>query len=100
MMKGNRERQKQRALEPQKWLYLEPESNSNGENSLGWGLGSVTQVPGTEFVQVKGVTWREVVFHFWTNQITTGSHDTYQWIHIYTGLACFSDFCNDFVNSL
>lgn len=65
--KNNMMKRQQRQADSGTWnhkndFYLEPESNSNCENILGWGLGSVTQVPGIE-----------LTFHFQTKQITARS---------------------------
>lgn len=70
MMKRQQRQARQRALEPQKWLYFEPQSNSNGENGPGRGSGRRKPVPGAAFVPVRGAAYRvRVAFPDWASHI-------------------------------
>ena len=91
---GNRHRQRQRAWEPQKWFYFKPESNSNGELGLRvWQPDSSTR------------NWtcsgeKSSIQTFISRPSKSHPHlcDTCQWVPIYKGLHCLSDFLNSFVN--
>lgn len=85
-----------------KWLYFEPENNSNGENSLGpvraWQWDSSTRdwiCPG------EGSRLENRLSTYKLSKSPPDLQSTHQWTPMYTSLDCFSDlrFCEDFVNN-